>query len=146
MIINYPRVYIDRWTPEKHLKKHTDIIIMCTVTSLQERQPQLSVWITQQFVFTPVVLHSVWMTNGRELANHCCGVTASLCERIYLKLIGLDLDWKLCHDSAFSHCKTGSWIWESRFQFRYVYRYSPSCDWDPDPPNIWKVTKLRVLL
>ena len=31
-----------------------------------------------------------------------------------------DLDWKLCRDSAFSQRETGSWIWVSRFQLRYV--------------------------
>ena len=45
---------------------------------------QLSVWITWRFVFIPAVLRSVWMTNGGELTNRCCGITgASLCERGY---------------------------------------------------------------
>ena len=54
---------------------------------------------------TASVLLSVWTTNGVELANHRCGVNvASQCESGYLEVIGLDLDWKLCHDSAHSHC------------------------------------------
>ena len=44
----------------------------------------ISVWITQQFVFTPALLRSVWMANGGELVNRCCGNNAaSLCERGY---------------------------------------------------------------
>ena len=65
-------------------------------------------WITQPFIFTPAVLRSEWTANGGELANHRCGVNvASLCERGYLLLlIVLDLDWKLCRDSALSHHET----------------------------------------
>ena len=89
-------------------------------------QCQLSVWITQQFVFTPAVLRSVWTTNSGELANHHCGVnTASLCERGYLWLIGLDLDWKLCRNSAFSHRETGLWI-SVAVSVSIMYRYSLS--------------------
>ena len=58
--------------------KHTNVIIMTyTVMPLQEPQRRLSVWITQQFVFTPALPRSVWMTNGGELVNHRCGVIAS---------------------------------------------------------------------
>ena len=57
---------------------------MCTVTPLEEPQRWLSMWITQRFIFTPAVLRSVWITIGRELVNHCCGVNvASLCESSY---------------------------------------------------------------
>ena len=52
-----------------------------------------------------------WRTITLVLMRH-------LCKRGYLLLIGLDLDWKLFRDSAFSH-KTGSWIWMSQFQFQY---------------------------
>ena len=51
--------------------------------------------------------------------------TAAVLMWCYLQLIGLDLDWKLCRDSAFSQRKTGLWIWVSRFRLRYLYHYSP---------------------
>ena len=43
----------------------------------------------QCFALMPALLHSVWMTHSRELANyHCCDNAASLCERAYwFKLI-----------------------------------------------------------
>ena len=52
--------------------------------------------------------------------------TAAVLMWCYLQLIGLDLDWKLCRNSAFSHHETGSWIWVSRFQFWHMYLFSPN--------------------
>ena len=46
--------------------KHTDAIVMtCTITPLP-------VLITQRFVFKAEMLHSVWITIGRELVNQRC--------------------------------------------------------------------------
>ena len=57
------------------------------------RSKDLSVWITQRFVFTPELLGSVWMTNDGELANHRCGGNVlTLCERGFW-LIAAAIGW-----------------------------------------------------
>ena len=52
------------------------------------------------FIFTPVVLGSVWVTNGRELMNRCCGVNAaSLCERGFSQPVRV-LPLPVCDDAS----------------------------------------------
>ena len=63
------------WQGGKHLE-NTHTLSWCVPPRLfKGPQCRLSVWITRWFVFTPVVLCSVWTTNGRELVNHHCGVS-----------------------------------------------------------------------
>ena len=51
----------------------------CTVTPHWEPQRRLSVWITQQFVFTSELLGSVWTNKGGDLATSAVEIMQSGC-------------------------------------------------------------------
>ena len=127
MIINYLWVYIDKGTLGKHLE-NTHVTSSGRVPSRLFRSCGAGFLceLHSGSSSNPVVLHSVWMTNGGELATAVVLMQCFCVKGSYLELIGLDLDWKFCHNSAFSHRETGSWIWVSRFRFWYACRYSPS--------------------